>query len=169
LKAHVLISAGSNLGDRLANLRQGVGMLLSQGTLTGVVCSSVYETPPWGFEADLPFYNICFYGPTELTPTAFMRRLMETEEEMGRTRTGGEGYASRTLDLDIVLWDRLIITSPTLHIPHPRAHLRRFVLQPAAEIAGRWLHPMFNADINTLLEKCEDRSEVKKVFPPLVW
>lgn len=169
MKAHVLISAGSNLGNRMDRLRQGVGFLLSQGALADVVCSSVYETPPWGFESDLPFYNICFRGLTELTPTAFMRRLMETEEKMGRIRTGGNGYTSRTLDLDIVLWDRLIITSPVLAIPHPRAHLRRFVLQPAAEIAGEWIHPLFNENISTLLEKCEDASETKKVFPPLTF
>ena len=161
----MLISAGSNLGDRKTYLAEGLRALTAAG-LSGVACASVYETPPWGFEAETPFYNTCFSGYTDLSPTAFIRLLKQTEERAGRVRTQS-GYVSRTLDLDIILWDRLIITAADLRIPHPRAHLRRFVLEPAAEIAPGWVHPVWNADLLTLLGQCTDASELKKVWPPL--
>lgn len=127
-------------------------------------CSWVYETPPWGFEADTAFYNICFSGFTALSPTAFIRLLQQTEGELGRVRQPG-GYVSRTLDLDIVLWDSLIITASDLSIPHPRAHERRFVLEPAAEIEPDWVHPVFNRTLRQLLADCTDTSELKKISP----
>lgn len=163
LKAHVLISAGSNLGLREQNLRQGLARLRAGG-LADVRCSWVYETPPWGFEAETAFYNVCFSGYTALSPTAFIRLLQETETELGRIRQPG-GYVSRTLDLDVVLWDRLIITAPDLTIPHPRAHERRFVLEPAAEIEPDWVHPVFNRSLRELLGNCPDGSELKRLFP----
>lgn len=165
MKAHVLLSAGSNLGEREQNLRQGLHLLVAAG-LAHVRCSWVYETPPWGFEADTAFYNVCFSGYTALSPTAFMRLLQATEAGLGRIRRPG-GYVSRTLDLDVVLWDRLIITSPEIAIPHPRAHERRFVLEPAAEIEPDWVHPLFNRSLRSLLDDCPDGSAVKKLFPLL--
>ena len=163
LQAHVLISAGSNLGNREQNLRQGLERLIAHG-LADVRCSWVYETPPWGFEADTAFYNLCFSGYTALSPTAFIRLLLETEAESGRIRQPG-GYASRTLDLDLVLWDRLIISAPDITVPHPRAHERRFVLEPAAEIEPDWVHPVLNRTLRQLLDDCPDTSTLKRVFP----
>jgi len=165
-KAKVLISAGSNIGDRRNYLEEAF-RILSESGMSDMESSSVYETPPWGFDAPVPFYNVCFVGYTELSPTRFIQLLVETEEKLGRTRNSGRQYASRTLDLDIILWDRLIIHSLILDIPHPRAHQRRFVLEPAVEIAPDWIHPIFNEPLKILLEKCGDGSEIKKVFPPL--
>lgn len=162
LKAHVLISAGSNLGNREQNLRSALERLTAHG-LTDVRCSWVYETPPWGFEADTAFYNICFSGYTTVLPTAFMRLLQDTETASGRIRRPG-GYVSRTLDLDVVLWDRLIISAPEITVPHPRAHERRFVLEPAAEIEPGWVHPVFNRTLQQLLDDCPDGSVLKKVM-----
>ena len=162
----MLISAGSNIGDR-RNYLQEAFRILSDSGFSEMESSSVYETPPWGFDAPIPFYNVCFVGHTELSPTRFIQLLIETEETLGRIRNAGNQYASRTLDLDIILWDRLIIHSSHLDIPHQRAHQRRFVLEPAVEIAPDWIHPVFNETLKILLEKCGDDSVIKKVFPPL--
>lgn len=164
VKAHVLISAGSNLGHREQNLREGLATLAREA-LSDLKCSWVYETPPWGFEAETPFYNLCFSGFTTLSPTAFIKLLKETETGLGRMRHPEGGYVSRTLDLDIVLWDRLIITAAELEIPHPRAHERRFVLEPAAEIEPHWVHPVYHLELKTLLDNCTDNSVLKRLFP----
>lgn len=151
------------MGDRLQNLKTAI-QLLQEGGFELLECSAVYETPPWGFEAGTTFYNICFSGHVETSPTKFIDLLIATEEKMGRVRHADEQYTSRNIDLDIILWDKLLIDSPVLQVPHPRAHQRRFVLEPAVEIAAGWLHPFYNKDLKTLLDQCPDNAEVQKLF-----
>lgn len=166
LRANVLISLGSNMGDRVSYLRNAIEILREEG-FEDVDLSGVYETPPWGFNAETSFYNLCAAGYIELSPSKFMKLLIETEEKLGRTRNPEMRYTSRTLDLDIILWDTLLIDSPLLNIPHPRAHLRRFVLEPAAEIVPEWKHPLFGKSIKQLLGECEDNSPITWILPTL--
>lgn len=137
--------------------------LLAEAGFSKIQCSSIYETPPWGFEAPNAFLNICFTGYTELSPTRFIDLLIGIEEQLGRIRSDKTQYTSRTLDLDIILWDSLMIHSSKLSIPHPRAHERRFVLAPAAEIEPDWMHPVYNQSLTSLLENCKDESVIEKL------
>ncbi len=160
-EALVFISAGSNSGDRLFYLREAL-RLLNGGFFRVDAVSSVYESEPWGFEDPVSFYNICFSGYVTVNPPVLMRRLLEIEEILGRVRGNGTSYTSRTLDLDILFWDDLLIYSPELDIPHPRAHLRKFVLEPLSEIAPELVHPKFGLSVSELLRKCPDKGEIKK-------
>lgn len=147
------VLAGSNLPDRLAHLAQGInGMLRLPATLLRM--SAVYETEPWG-GAPQPWYlNVALCLQTTLSPQALLQELLRLEAAAGRTRTGRS--APRTLDLDLVLYDNVVVQSPELTLPHPRMHLRRFTLLPLAEIAPQWIHPVLQQTIDQLLESCPD-------------
>ena len=160
--AQVFISVGSNSGNRLYYLREALHQLEGEG-LSIAEISSVYESEPWGFEDPVHFLNICFSCHTLLNPPALMKHLLDAEEVLGRVREKEPGYRSRTLDLDILFWDDLHIYSPDLQIPHPRAHLRRFVLAPMAEIAPDFIHPEYGKNMATLLAECPDHGEIRRV------
>lgn len=128
-----------------------------------VVISKLYDSEPWGFDADERFLNQAIILHSELLPKQFLKELLSIENVLGRQRISSSRYESRTIDLDILLADRLVIDETKLQIPHPRMHLRRFVLMPAAEIAGEWIHPGFNLSVAQLLDICEDKSVVTAV------
>lgn len=88
--------------------------------------------------------------------------LLHIEHQLGRTRLG-EGYTSRVIDLDLLFYDNQILNQEHLTIPHPRIHLRRFVLEPLNEIAGSFIHPEIGKSIRELLQQCADQAHVKKI------
>jgi 2-amino-4-hydroxy-6-hydroxymethyldihydropteridine diphosphokinase len=135
-----LILSGSNLGNRRLLLAEAVKKLevLSQLPVTG---SLLYESEPWGFDAEQSFLNQAVIIHAELLPDEVLKELLNIENTLGRQRIDNGSYESRTIDLDILLADELVIADSDLQVPHPRMHLRRFVLVPAAEIAGDWIHP----------------------------
>ena len=148
------ISAGSNIGDRAANLDFGARRLDEQGKL--IRKSSVFETEPMGY-ADQPwFLNQVFELETALTPFELLALCNEIERDGGRVRTFQN--APRTLDLDILLYDDRIISEPDLIIPHPRMTERRFVLEPLAEITPDLQHPVEKRTIRELLQLLELRN-----------
>ncbi len=160
----VFLGIGTNLGNRESNLAEAVKQIGEfAGTVTGF--SSVYETEPWGFEASDEFLNMVLKAETSLAPLALLKRILMIESDMGRVR-GEERYSSRLIDIDILLYDDLIIDEETLKIPHPLLHKRRFVLVPLCEIAAEKIHPVLKKSFAELLENCEDRSEVKKYVGP---
>ena len=124
------IAAGSNLGDRLAHLVAAMDGLSAVGTIAGV--SSVYETAPVGGPEQGPFLNAVVLIDTARTPTALLRELLLIERSRGRVRQ--ERWGPRTLDLDLILFDRRNIDEPGLTVPHPQMRHRRFVLEPLLEI-----------------------------------
>jgi 2-amino-4-hydroxy-6-hydroxymethyldihydropteridine diphosphokinase len=133
----VAIALGSNLGDRLANLRFGVRRL--QRILEDLCCSGVYETEPQGL-ADQPlFLNACCAGRTRLSARQLLAELQDAERAAGRRR--GVRNGPRELDLDILLYGEAVIDDPLLVVPHPRLALRAFVLAPLEEIAAEWVVP----------------------------
>lgn len=124
--------------------------------------SSIYTSNAWGMEKAPDFYNQVVKVSTSLSAAQLLEKLVAIEKTLGRERVPGEKYQSRTIDLDILLFNRDIIDSPELTVPHPRMHLRRFVLVPLTEIAAAEVHPLLNKSIDVLLKECPDKSIVKK-------
>lgn len=156
----VYISIGSNLGKRLQNLQDAVFLLNSEvGTITNI--SKVYQSTSWGFDAE-DFLNACLIINTELPPDKVLERLLFIENSLGRIRNQESGYASRTIDLDIVYYEHEIISSEILTVPHPELHKRKFVLLPLSDIAPQFYHPIIKKDTRNLLQECKDKSGIVK-------
>lgn len=157
LVARVYLALGTNLGDRMHNLREAVARL-EPGVRTSRV-SSVYETEPWGVTSQPRFLNLVVAGETELKPLALLDLLKRIEVEMGRTE--GARYGPRLIDLDILLYDDLEFRNERLEIPHPRMTKRRFVLVPLAEIAPGVAHPRFKQTAQDLMNQLPDSGDVR--------
>ncbi len=154
----VYISAGANLGDRRRNLEQGLASLLEAGVLIRKR-SSYFETEPVGFHEQPWFLNMVIEAETALTALGLLRLCQGIEVALGRARTFPG--APRLLDLDILFYGNLIIEMECLVIPHPRAAERRFVLEPLAQIAPTYVHPLLRQTISSLLASCRDTSIVR--------
>jgi 2-amino-4-hydroxy-6-hydroxymethyldihydropteridine diphosphokinase len=124
------IGIGSNLGDRSAHLAAAVDGLSAVCNVVGI--SSVYETAPVGGPEQGPFLNAVVVADTARTPRGLLRELLLIERACGRVRT--TRWGPRTLDLDLLLWDRTKVDEPGLRIPHPQLCLRRFVVEPLLEV-----------------------------------
>ena len=150
------LSLGSNIPDRAANLRRAVEQIaVSVGTVT--MQSPIYETQSWGY-TDGDYLNQTIAVETTLTPQQLVAATAAIETALGRVRSGN-GYKARTIDIDILFYDNEIIDSPHLTVPHPKIALRRFVLQPTADIAPDFVHPRIGKTIRQLLEECEDTGQ----------
>ncbi len=162
--AEVFLGLGSNLGDRLGFLRQGLWNL-EDGGIRIIRVSSIYDTDPVGFQSQENFLNIAAEVDWSGEPRELLLRCLAAEEAMGRQR--GERNGPRTLDIDILLWGRRVHREPGLEIPHPRLHERRFVLVPLEEIAPGAVHPLLELTVRELLGRCPDLSGVRRVPLPL--
>ena len=153
------LSLGSNKGDTLQNLQQAIKLLEKEiGSIKEVSC--IYITAPWGNTAQPEFKNQAVCIHTDLTANELLKKTIEIEEKLGRIRTE-QKWMERTIDIDILFYNNEVINMPNLTIPHPYLHQRKFVLIPLKEIASRFIHPVLNKQINTLLEECTDTLEVK--------
>lgn len=156
----IYLSLGSNLGDRSGNLRRAIAALPGKGVQVNRV-SSFYETEPVDYREQPWFVNCAVEAETELEPPALMRALREIETEMGSRKEFPSG--PRLMDLDILLYGQEVIETPGLKVPHPRMHLRRFVLAPLAEIAPEAVHPALGRSAADLLAGVEDSCVVRRV------
>ncbi len=145
--ATVYIALGSNLGARGALLRGALDRLEEQVAVTAV--SPVYETDPVGYTEQGPFLNAVVGGTTTLAPRALLRALLRIERDLGRERPFPN--APRTIDLDLLFYDALVLDTPDLTVPHPRLHERAFVLAPLADIAPALRHPRLDRTLEALL------------------
>ena len=156
----VYIGLGSNLGDRMGLLQEALALIFRYiGAVAEV--SSVFETPSVGFEGP-DFLNACCQVDTFLEPNEVLTKLNTIELELGRTRTVSNGYVSRLIDLDILFFDKRVISNAKLKIPHPRLHRRLFVLEPLIEIANHMVHPLLDKPISELRLECHDTSTIVK-------
>jgi len=158
----VYLSLGSNVGDRDANLRAAIAALAPAGLHVTQV-SSIYETEPVDYLDQPWFLNCVVEAETDVEPQALLQALRAIESQMGGKREFVKG--PRKIDLDILLYGSETIDTPELQIPHPRLHLRRFVLTPLAEIAPSLKHPAWNATAVQLLAQSSDQSVVRPFSP----
>ncbi|MEP0303975.1 MAG: 2-amino-4-hydroxy-6-hydroxymethyldihydropteridine diphosphokinase, partial [Maribacter dokdonensis] len=160
-----LLSIGSNLGNRQLLLQKAIFEI---GKVAGEVrqVSATYETPSWGFEGE-DFFNACLELQTLLTPEELLVKLLAIETAFGRERKNSDAYESRTLDIDIIYYEKEVINTETLTIPHPKMQERKFILKPLADISPQFYHPIFNKDTRNLLQECKDKSTITKQVPRL--
>ena len=148
----VLLSFGSNLGDRHKTLNDAWHVLGQTANVQTIKLSPFYETEPVGGPAGQPMYiNAAGIIQTAMPPLELLKTLQKIEADFGRARA--ERWGSRTLDIDILLYEDKIVKLPTLTIPHVEMLNRQFVLIPACDIAGDWLHPPSKKQIREFLEK----------------
>lgn len=156
--AVVYFSLGSNEGDRLNWLVKATKLI---DNLIGKVTqnSSVIESEPWGFKSETSFYNIILSTETEFTPHQILNKVLDIEASLGRIRHGKD-YTNRIIDIDILFYNAEKINEEKLVIPHPLIHMRKFVLQPLAEIAPDLIHPLLNSSITRLLMRLNEPTPI---------
>jgi 2-amino-4-hydroxy-6-hydroxymethyldihydropteridine diphosphokinase len=155
----VYLSLGSNLGDREANLREAIRKLADLGNV--VAASSFYETEPVELTAQPWFLNCAVKLDTEKMPRQLISAILGLEQSMGRQRKQKKG--PRIIDIDILLFGSSVIEVPSLTVPHPKLHERRFVLEPLAEIAPDARHPVFKRSMRELRDALPPGQTVKKL------
>ncbi|MCC8180855.1 MAG: 2-amino-4-hydroxy-6-hydroxymethyldihydropteridine diphosphokinase [Planctomycetes bacterium] len=153
--ATVYIGLGSNLGDRRKNIADALGMIATIDLTTLIRAAGIYETEPVGGPSGQDMYcNTVCQVRTGLEPLPFLHALQRIEIELGRDRSpDAPRWGPRTIDLDILFWDDMLMETPELTIPHPRAAEREFVLVPMLDVAAEFVHPGLNETVQRLWEK----------------
>lgn len=157
----VYLLLGSNLGDRrqlideaIIHIEAAIGAIVAQ--------SSYYETAAWGREDQPGFLNVAIGVDTILSPMQVLENALRIEQDLGRVRL--EKWGSRLIDIDLILFDDLVVDEGlVLQIPHPQMQYRKFVLEPLAEIAPHYKHPLLQKTILELLESLDDNLAVSKI------
>ena len=146
----VYLSLGTNLGNKEENLRTAMTLIEEQvGTITSQ--SALYASAPWGFDSENTFLNNAISVETSLTPEELLSTTQRIEHTLGRTHKSVDGqYNDRLIDIDILLYDDVVMHTPSLTLPHPLMHRRLFVLEPLSEIAPTMIHPLLQKEIATL-------------------
>lgn len=156
--SRVTLLIGGNQGDRVGLLQHACRMIAEQIGMI-VQLSSIYETEAWGFDAEQNFLNQAVVVETKLSAHEVLEKALSIETQLGRVRTGN-GYASRTMDIDILFVDDKCFDTPDLVVPHPRIHQRNFVLVPLCEIMSNYVHPKMKKTIVNLLKTSSDKGKV---------
>jgi 2-amino-4-hydroxy-6-hydroxymethyldihydropteridine diphosphokinase len=163
----VYLSLGSNLGNRQANIEKALGQLNENGIEVRRV-SSFYRTEPVGYAAQPWFVNCAAEAATDLMPLQLMRRCQAIQRGMGRRP--GPKNGPRLIDIDILLYENVVMRSAEVTIPHPRMAERRFVLVPLSELAPEARHPLSRLTVREMLQATPDTSQVVRInhaFDPL--
>ncbi len=156
----VYLILGGNRGNRTEIFSSAIDLVTSQ-IGRKIAISTLYESESWGFKSE-PFMNQVIKIETELSPAKVLEQTQQIETQLGRVRTTG-GYEARTMDIDLLYYDSLVINTPVLIVPHPRISERKFVLVPLAEIAPDLKDPVIGMTAIEMLEKCPDTSMVRRV------
>lgn len=155
------IGIGSNMGSPLANCRRALILLEEHSDIKVVARSSFYETEPVGGAGRNWFINAAAEISTGLEPDLLLKSLLEIENAMGRIRK--VKWGPRIIDLDVLLYEKRVIKTPQLEIPHPEMHRRRFALTPLIELAPRQVHPVARKTIQQLLSELPEDDQVVKI------
>ena len=149
--AKIYLGLGTNLGDKEANLKSAIAEI-SKRIGKVVSLSACYVTEPWGFDSSNTFLNAVCLVDTELSPQDTLGITQTIEKDLGRLKKSvGGNYSDRIIDIDILLYDHRIIDTPSLTVPHPLMHRRKFVMEPLAEIAPDLIHPVLHRTMQELL------------------
>lgn len=152
----IVLSIGSNQGDRLENIESCIA-LIHQEVGTVIQVSKLYETPAWGFESDA-FYNCALLLHSTSSAQKILNQVLKVEKQLGRIRSNQQGYQSRIIDVDLIVFDDEIIDSEKLQVPHPLMQNRKFVLLPMHDLKLNWKHPVFQKSISDLIAITPDDS-----------
>ncbi|WP_075558885.1 2-amino-4-hydroxy-6-hydroxymethyldihydropteridine diphosphokinase [Parabacteroides timonensis] len=144
------LALGTNIGNKRRNMITAAA-LLAERVGDVLALSGFYETEPWGFQSDNTFLNAALQLETSLSPLELLKATQQIELEMGRTQKSNGAYHDRIIDVDILLYDDLILQTPELTLPHPLMHERLFVMEPLAEIAPNVIHPVFKKSVISLM------------------
>lgn len=136
-------------------LQSRVGELTAQ--------SSIYVSPPWGYQSSNEYYNQVLIFETSLSPNRVLEYCLRIEQLLGRERKEDGNYTDRTIDIDMLFYDDLILEEKELIVPHPRMHLRKFCLLPLFEVCPDWIHPVSQQDLVYLIDHCEDNSDISRL------
>ncbi|MDF3029117.1 MAG: 2-amino-4-hydroxy-6-hydroxymethyldihydropteridine pyrophosphokinae [Fluviicola sp.] len=167
-KELIYIGVGTNLGDRLGNIRHAIEEL-NQFDIQIIRTASVYETPAWGFESDDLFLNTVFECSSPIKPMDCLKATQFVEKKIGRKKTLKEGYESRIIDLDILLFKDQQIYLPELTIPHTYITERQFVITPMHELTDSFFFDSLNSNFEELKNKFKNSDFPFVVYnPPLV-
>ncbi|MBI3997184.1 MAG: 2-amino-4-hydroxy-6-hydroxymethyldihydropteridine diphosphokinase [Candidatus Omnitrophica bacterium] len=150
--ARIFIGVGSNEGDRLSLISQAIRHLGEAQGVRVLQMATITETEPVGGPPQGPYLNTVVEIDTTLAPHALLRVLQDIERRLGRMPSL-QRWGPRPIDLDILLYEDQVIDEPTLQIPHPRMHERRFVLEPLAQLVPAGVHPVLQRSIAALLEQ----------------
>ncbi|PVX50103.1 2-amino-4-hydroxy-6-hydroxymethyldihydropteridine diphosphokinase [Balneicella halophila] len=149
---------GSNQGDRKLYLKNAVCSISS--TCGDIVTqSSYFFSESWGYE-DENYINLAIELRTELSPTELLKATQLIEKDLGRTSKTTDQYEARPIDIDILFYDEITLATEQLILPHPRLHLRNFVIQPLQEIAPNFIHPVLHQSITELAKNSTDDGKV---------
>lgn len=155
--AIVYLSLGSNSGDRIGFVQQATSLLAAADGITIVRTSAFYETEPWGMESENWFVNAVVEIKTTLSPRDLLKECQRIEKQLGRQhKSMNKGYADRTIDIDILFYNKDIINEDDLVIPHKYLHLRAFTLVPLLELIPNFEHPVLHRTISELHNDLEN-------------
>lgn len=150
----VILSLGSNQGDRHTLIDKALCLLSSPEVGQIVQVSNRYETDPVGFESVYRFINLVVILETNLDPITLLEHTQQIEQKLGRLRKSqASHYSDRPIDIDLIHYDGIIMDTPQLTLPHPRMHERAFVLEPLVELAPDLRHPLLGVDVRALLKR----------------
>ena len=144
------LALGTNIGNKRRNMITAAA-LLAERVGDVLALSGFYETEPWGFQSENTFLNAALQLDTSLSPLELLKATQEIEIEMGRTQKSNGAYHDRIIDIDILLYEDLVLQTSELTLPHPLMHERLFVMEPLAEIAPNVIHPVFKKPVISLL------------------
>jgi 2-amino-4-hydroxy-6-hydroxymethyldihydropteridine diphosphokinase len=153
---------GGNIGDRLQHLRLATAAIEKYAG-TVLTASSIYETEAWGIRDQAAFYNCVVEISTSLSAIELLNEILRIEKTLGRVRDENSHWQARIIDIDILFFNRDIIQSPDLIVPHPHLQDRRFALMPLVEIAPELEHPLLQKTVEALLNECKDHLQVNRL------
>ena len=152
------IGAGSNIGDKLLNCKNGISALTNTQNAVEKAWSRFYKTDPVDYKNQDWFINVVVKVETTLAPFELIKILKSIERDAGRV-DGSIRFGPRVLDLDIILYDDLVTNSSELIVPHPRMHKRRFVLRPICDIDPTIVHPVLKKEMQALLDVLDENEQ----------